>query len=252
MKDISKTRLLTGRLAIFAAIAAALPLTATVIPVFAQEEAKDAAADGKVEKKKSKILIIKTKDGNAQGTNVSGNEATPFVKTIQKDGKTIVVSSSEELKEAEIEKLIAEAEKSAEQAEVEAGDTDEPGHLITLKLSKNLDDFTIVDNNYPIKVDIPEVKISELQGKCKDGQRVTVDVGGAGNKKSAITKLVLCGRVEADAARLQAIAGLREARADVAQDKDIPENIRLSVLKSLDKQIDRVKKEISSEAGSKN
>ena len=128
MNNDSNRRRIAGRISIFGAIAVALPLTATIVPVWAHDplpgdEATDSAA--KKTKKITRIEIRRGEEGDKNSEldrevlDIEGDKATPFVKTIQKDGKTIVLRSSRELSDAEVEEMVAEAEQS--RAEAEAG-----------------------------------------------------------------------------------------------------------------------------------
>jgi bla regulator protein blaR1 len=247
MKDTSKKRLFAGRAAIFAAAAIALPLTATVVPVFAEEKAPE---ETKVVKETRKIIVIKDKDGETHRIDVSGDENTPFVKTIKKDGKTIVLHSTRELSEAEVEKMVADAEASRAEAEAKWEDSEEHrkaaeearGHaeearVQAMKVVSSMDFASF----------IPEIDISEIRTNCKKGQPVSTDVQGFDGQNKSRVRVVMCGRGEAKVARLEALKGLREAQSEIERDKDIPDNVRKSVLDSLEKQIDRMEDQLSQE-----
>jgi beta-lactamase regulating signal transducer with metallopeptidase domain len=254
MKDTSKGRLMAGRLAIFAAAAIALPLTATVVPVFADDKAPEEAT---VSKKSSKVIVIKSKDGKAHKIDISGDEDTPFVKTIEKDGKTIVLRSNRELSEADVEKMVAEAEESRAKAEADWGDAEVArgeaeaargeaeaarghaeaarAHAISIMSSMDFASF------------IPDIDISEIRSNCKKGQPVTTDVSGFDGQNKSRVRVVMCGKGQAKAARMQALQGLRQAQTEIESEKDIPDNVRQSVLDSLEKQIDRMEDQLSQE-----
>lgn len=238
MKDTSKGRLLAGRAAIFAAAALALPLTATVVPVFADDAAPD---DAKVVKEPKKVIVIKSKDGKTHRIDVSGDENTPFVKTIKKDGKTIVLHSTRELSEAEVEKMVADAEASRAEAEAEveaseaAREGAEAGRAHAIRVMSSMDFSSFV----------PEIDISEVSANCRNGQPASTEVSGFDGQGKSRVKLVMCGKGQAKLARLHAIQGLREAREQVESDEDIPDNIRQQVIDSLEKQIDRMEDQLS-------
>jgi bla regulator protein blaR1 len=240
MKDTSKGRLLAGRAAIFAAAALALPLTATVVPVFAEDKATD---DAKVEKKSTKLVIIKSKDGKTHKIDISGDTDTPFVKTIEKDGKTIVLRSNKELSEEQIEKMVAEAEKSRAEADAEVdaaanarADAD-VARVESIRVLSGMDFASL----------IPEIDIREVRKNCKEGEPVSTDVSGFDGQSKSRVRVVMCGKSQAKMARLQAMEGLREARAEIESDEDIPESIRKSVVDGLKEQIDRMEKQLSQE-----
>jgi hypothetical protein len=249
MKDTSKKRLFAGRAAIFAAAAITLPLTATVVPVFAEEKAPE-ETEAKVVKKTSKVILIKDKDGKTTKVDISGDDDTPFVKTIEKDGKIIVLRSKRELSEADVEKMVAEAEKSRAEAEAKWGDSEdlraiaedargqaEGARVHAMKVVSSMDFASF----------IPEIDISEIRANCKKGEPVTTDVQGFDGQNKSRVKVVMCGKGQAKLARMEALKGLREAQSEIERDKDIPDNVRKSVLDSLEKQIDRMEDQLSQE-----
>lgn len=245
MKDTSKRRLWTGRTAIFVAAAIALPLTATVVPVFAESDAS------KIEKQKTKIVIMKRSDGDAD---------TPFVKTIMKDGKTIVLHSTHELSEAETKQMVADAEASRAQADADLGQAEAArgeaeaawgqaeaargeaeaarAHAIAMVHTMDVASY------------IPDIDISEITKNCEAGQPVTTNVTGFDGKNKSRVRIVMCGKGQAKLAKAQAIQGLREARAEIETDKDIPEPMRKSILDSMEKQINRMKEQVDDQRAS--
>jgi bla regulator protein blaR1 len=245
MKDTSKKRLFAGRAAILVAAAIALPLTATVVPVFAEES--PASADAKKSVKK-KMIIIKHKDGDTQTIDISGDADTPFVKTIEKDGKTIVLRSNRELSEDDIQKMVEQAENArieADEAMVEAdaaraeAEADR-GHAAVARAEAE------GQIAYAMAM-IPEIDIREVRSHCREGHPVTTDVSGFDGKGKSRVKIVMCGKGQAKLARLEAIKGLREAQSEIRAEKEMPENIRLQVIDSLEKQIDRMEDQLSQE-----
>jgi bla regulator protein blaR1 len=250
MKDTSKKRLFAGRAAIFAAAAIALPLTATVVPVFAEDKPAESTT---ASKQKTKIVIVKGKDGQTHKINVSGDADTPFVKTIEKDGKTIVLRSSKEMSDAEIDKLVAEAEESRAKAEAEWGEAEAArgeaeaarGEAEAAKGEAQAA-RAMADGQLAFAMAmIPEIDIREVRGNCKEGHPVSTDVNGFDGKNKSRVRIVMCGKGQAKQARLEAIKGLQEAQREVESDKDIPDSIRKSVLDSLEKQIDRMEDQLS-------
>ena len=93
MNETSKGRRLTGKLAILAATAIALPLTATVVPVFAQDEpaTNEDKADTTTEVRNHKVIIVKNRDGKPVEIDMAGDAETPFVKKIEKDSNTMIL-----------------------------------------------------------------------------------------------------------------------------------------------------------------
>jgi bla regulator protein blaR1 len=248
MKDTSKGRLVTGRMAIFAAAAIALPLTATVVPVFAEEAPADEAKPTTV-KHKTKVIVISGKGGKTQTFNVSDDADTPFVKTIEKDGKTIILRSNKEISEEELEKLLAEAETSREEAEdalneAEGAKVEAMEAKVEAMAAQREAIATI--STMDLSSFIPDIDIREIRGKC-DPDDMTTDVTGFDGVNKSRIKIVMCGNGQAKKAKLEALQGLREARNEIAGEADMPENIRKSVIDGLDRQIERMKSNIDAD-----
>ncbi len=244
MKDTSKRRLWTGRTAIFVVATIALPLTATVVPVFAEDEALE---ESKVGNTPTKVIIIKSKDGKAQRIDVRGDANTPFVKTIQKDGKTIVLHSTHELNEAQVEKMVADAEASRGEAEAQWSEAETArgeSEAARGELEAARAHAIAMVHNMDVASYIPDIDISEITKNCEAGQPVTTDVSGFDGKNKSRVRIVMCGKGQAKVAKTQAVQGLREARAEIANDKDIPEATRKSILDSMEKQINRMQDQL--------
>jgi bla regulator protein blaR1 len=259
MKDPSNGRRIAGRLAILAATAIALPLTATVVPVLAEDTPKaQDQATGLAKELKRKVIIIHDGDGKPTTIDIKGDADAPFVKTIEKDGKTIVLRSNKELSEAEVEKMVADAEKSRGEAEAALGEAEAQrgeaeaargeaeatkgeaeagrGHSISRIMTYRTDDNGNAAGS-------PDINIAQMHSNCKDGQFVTAN--GFDSKEKATIAISICGKGNAKLARGEAITGLKEAQKQLKDDKDIPDGVRKSVLDSLQKQIDRLEKQIA-------
>ena len=243
MKDTSKRRLWTGRAAIFVAAAIALPLTATVVPVFADDKPVAEGDAAKIEKHKTKIIIMKHGEGDLQTIKLNGDADTPFVKTIKRDGKTIILRSNREMTDSEAEKMADGAEWSRAQAEADLGQAEadrgqaeaDRGEAEAARAHAIAMVHTMDVASY-----IPDIDISEITKNCEVGQPVTTDVSGFDGKNKSRVRIVMCGKGQAKLAKAQAVQGLREARAEIENDKDIPETTRKSILDSMEKQIDRM------------
>jgi hypothetical protein len=259
MKDPSKGRRIAGRLAILAATAITLPLTATVVPVFAEDAPK--VDDGKapvVEKRIRKMIIVKDGDGKPITIDLKGDDDAPFVKTIEKDGKTIVLRTNKELSYSEVEKMIAQVEKmggvalvAAAEAETQRGDaeaargeaevarglaearaSDGDRVVVSFVTKRNSEEGSLV----------PNIDVAQLSSHCKDGQTVTTN--GFDSKDKATISISVCGG-NAKLERKEIITGLKEAQKQLKGDKDIPDNARKSVIESLQQRIDGLEKELA-------
>ncbi len=239
MKDTSNTRRSLGKIGIITAAAIILPLTATIVPAVVAQD-KVAAEESKPEVVKREVRIIKLKrDGETMdivGQDALGGEVTK----VERDGKTFIFRADKKLSPEEVEKLIDEAEKSREEAEDAVaqadsakgaeGDTPAPAKIRRVETIRVMGDMDIASY-------IPEIDIREMTKDCRDGQPVTTDVSGFDGKQKSRVRLVMCGKGQAKLARAEAIKGLREARNEIAKDKEMPKGVRKDVVKQLDLQI---------------
>lgn len=258
MTETSKGRRLTGKLAILSAAAIALPLTATVVPVFAEDEPVAADADKKVEVKKHKVVIVKSEDGKPVVIDTKGDADAPFVKTIEKDGRTIVLRTNKELSEAEVEKMVAEAEKSRKEAEAAFGEAAiarreaeaarEGAEVARAQAEAHSAHAITVIRNMDVSSYIPEIDIKEIRGNCTEGQPVSTDVQGFDGKNMSRVKIVMCGKGQAKIARIEAVKGLKEALKEIRSEDDMPESIRKDVVEKLQLRIKSLEKQIKTDA----
>ena len=239
MKDTSNTRRSLGKIGIITAAAIILPLTATIVPAVVAQD-KVAAEESKPEVVKREVRIIKLKrDGETMdivGQDASGGEVTK----VERYGKTFIFRTDKKLSPEEVEKLIDGAEKSREEAEDAVaqadsakgaeGDTPAPAKIRRVETIRVMGDMDIASY-------IPEIDIREMTKDCREGQPVTTDVSGFDGKQKSHVRLVMCGKGQAKLARAEAIKGLREARNEIAKDKEMPKGVRKDVVKQLDLQI---------------
>ena len=239
MKDTSNTRRSLGKIGIISAAAIILPLTATIVPAVVAQD-KVAAEESKPEVVKREVRIIKLKhDGETidiVGQDALGGEVTK----VERDGKTFIFRTDKKLSPEEGEKLIDKAEKSREEPEDAVaqadsakgaeGDTPAPAKTRRVETIRVMGDMDIASY-------IPEIDIREMTKDCRDGQPVTTDVSGFDGKQKSRVRLVMCGKGHAILARVEAIKGLREARNEIAKDKEMPKGFRKDVVKQLDLQI---------------
>lgn len=258
MNETSKGRRLTGKLAILAATALALPLTATVLPVLAQD-APAPADDGtekKVEVRKHKVIIVKDGEGNDVTVDVTGESETPFVKKIEKDGKTIILRSNKELSEADVAKMVAEAEATRAKAQWHAADGEKKKAMVIRvnsdgKRANPADgdlmhfvvDEVVIPPMPPVAPGAPEA-VRKLHVKCDEGELLTTNVEGMDGDRKARVKIAMCAKAHAKLARTHAIQGLKEARESIKRDPEMPESIRKSVMENLQEQIEKLEREL--------
>jgi bla regulator protein blaR1 len=257
MNDVSKNRRLLGKLGVLAAVGVVLPLTATIVPVAAQDE----TAAKMVANKPVKVVKI------SLGTVVDGKAQGAIVKTISRNGTAYIFHSDKALSEAQANKLIDEAEASQVEADADVegntrtqGDIEadrgedeaEKGEAEAERANAEAEGMAMatavatatVDGKY-VAAMIPDIDISEVTTHCKNGEPVTTDASGFDGKRKARIRIVMCGKGQAKIARAAAIDGLKEALDEIRSDKDIPDSVRRQVMDSLNGQIAKMKDEDS-------
>lgn len=260
MNDASNTRRSLGKIGIIAAGALILPLTATIVPAVVAKE-QPVADEGEPETIKHNVRVIKLKrDGetiNVVGHDRSGGEVTK----VERDGKTFIFRTDKKLSQEEVEQWIDRAEKSREEAddamaradeargEADAARTEadaaqgqadsarvaaaharaaaELGRVEAIRVMTNMDFASY----------IPEIDIKEITKNCREGQPVTTDVSGFDGQNKSRVRVVMCGKGQAKIARLEALKGLKEARGDIREEKDMPDKVRKDVIKKLEQEI---------------
>jgi hypothetical protein len=264
MKDASKTRRSIGKLGIIAAGAIILPLTATIVPaVVAQEAEKAAAENAKSEIVNRQLKVIKIRHEGGDMVNVVHEGEGTEVTKVQRDGKTFVFHTDKKLSEDEVEKMITEAEKSRAEADVAMADAEVArgeaeaargdaeaarGQAEAARggaeaarggteAARGQAEAMRVHAMTMASAYIPEIDITEITKNCRKGQPVTTDVSGFDGKSKSRIRLVMCGKGQARIARVEAIKGLREARGEIGDDKDIPDSVRKDVIEKLEVQI---------------
>ncbi|RDV01709.1 hypothetical protein DXH95_15635 [Sphingorhabdus pulchriflava] len=256
MNETSKVRRLTGKMAILAAAAVALPLTATVVPVFAQSEPAPAGVDAekKLEVKKHKVVIVKSEDGKPVVIDTRGDAETPFVKTVEKDGKTIVLRSNKEITDSEMANMVAAAIASSQQSEADAGGSEKRTMVMRLKKDGKLmdgagaDHYQFAFDEIEIAKMIPDIEFKEIRGKCNEGEPVTTNIDGFDGQNKSRIRIVMCGKVQANVARKHAIQGLKEARDEIQADGEMPDSIRKDVVKKLEEKIEKMEQQSKDDA----
>jgi hypothetical protein len=223
MKNASTKRRLFGKVGVLAAAAVVLPLTATVVPaVVAQDQT---TTDNKAEAIKRDVRIIKIKRDGKSVDIVGHDGGSEDVTKVERDGKVFIFRTDKKLTEDEVEKMVNEAETSGKAADAALVDGArgifEPKRIIIKAAA-----------------DIPEIDIQEMTENCAAAaQPVTTDVEGSDGTKKARVRLVMCGKGQAKIARIEALKGLREARDEIASEKDMPKAVRKDVIEKLDQEI---------------
>ena len=135
MNNDNSRRRITGRLGILAAIGFALPLTATIVPVWAHDPDDTAAATSpektEIRKEIRVYKISGDKDVTLETIDVVGDDL--ITRKIEKDGKTIIVKSNREINDRELEKII----KDADEMRIKAGESADQARKIRIEIEKN-------------------------------------------------------------------------------------------------------------------
>ncbi|MFN3451246.1 MAG: M56 family metallopeptidase [Sphingorhabdus sp.] len=257
MNNASKTRRSVGKLGIITAAAIILPLTATIVPAIRAQDSELAVpsvpaspnqpAPAPMPSKVVRISIGTTTDGKANGK---------YVKKISRDGTTYVFRTEKPLSEAEMEKVIADANDANVEAGIAMVEAEKSGKEAALALAEAEGARAeagkawasaevargIANEQRMIAMKMassytPEIDISEITKNCAAGQPVTTNVEGFDGTQKSRVKIVMCGKGEARLARLEAIKGLREARREIGTDADMPKGVRKDVVKQIELQI---------------
>ena len=267
MNEASKTRRSIGKMGILTAAAIILPLTATIVPAINAQDAGIFDAANTVvpaalatpespvaPAKPVKIINI------SLGTTTDGQAKGKVVQKILRDGTTYVFRSEKPLSQAELENVIADAKEAEGQAVIAMTEADKAG-LEAAKAMRQADGAQVAADNALASAEIargmaeanrvlanaaayvPEIDIKEITKNCSAGQPVTTDVQGFGGNSKSRIKIVMCGKGQARIARVEAIKGLREARNEIGNDKDMPDGIRKDVMKQLNVQIRKLEAE---------
>jgi hypothetical protein len=232
MKNASTKRRFFGKIAVMAAAAAVLPLTATVVPPVVAQDAT--AADGQPETVKRDVRIIKIKRDGTKVDIVGNDGDSKDVTKVERDGKIFIFRTDKKLTEEEVEKMVGEAEVSGKAADAALADGDKMA-IESADVGRGKPEIKRI--MIKSAADIPEIDIQEMTKNCATGQPVTTDVEGVDGTRKGRIRLVMCGKGQAQTARIEAIKGLREARSEIASEKDMPKAVRKDVIEKLDQEI---------------
>lgn len=214
MSDLSQRRRLAGRLLIAAGVLA-LPLTASISYATSDEPpAPTAAGQQHVEKH----VVIVEKEGPATP------DGKLKVRTVTRDGKTVVFKTDKDLSDEEIDRKVDEALASAP-VPPETPATPGERRVIVRRIGTQGDARAMA------------IDTETVEGTgCKNGQPTEVNESSDADGKRHQIRIKICAR---DYAAKTATEALRSARDEVARDQDIPADVRDKVLKQLDEEIAR-------------
>ncbi len=109
MNEIGKSRRIAGKIGIVSAIGIIVPMTATIVPV--------SAHDGSITDEAS--TCVPTPQTVTRGTFIDNSDgrSSPFMSTVKRDGRDVVLLSDKKLFDSEIEKMADDAEASRSSAD---------------------------------------------------------------------------------------------------------------------------------------
>lgn len=247
MTEPTKTRRLAGRLLIGAA-ALALPLTATI--TYAAGEDPAPATSGKSDAKVTHgIVIIDVPEG------ASPDDKDLHVRTVVRNGKTIVLKTKQPLSDAEAEARIAKAEaempEMPEMPEPPAPPMPPEGgrQVVIVKhgdhaahgKGEKREVHTMVFRHGGDGAAMPMAhgEGGMAMAHCTEGKPVVARVDKTSEGKQHHSVVMVCAKPGDKGASL---AGLRSARERVAADKNMPADVKADVLKQLDGEIEKAAK----------
>ncbi|MFM5950853.1 MAG: M56 family metallopeptidase [Novosphingobium sp.] len=245
MTEPTKTRRLAGRLLIGAA-ALALPLTATITYAGGEEPAP--VTSGKSDAIVTHgIVIIDVPKGT------SPDDKDLHVRTVVRDGKTIVLKTKQPLSDAEAEARIAKAEAELPMPPMPPvdGPAEHSRHIVIVRDHSGASDASAGKGG---KQEVRTVMLHAPgagggHAKMMHGDGAMADCGGskpvtavtesgAGDQKTRRV-MVFCTK---GGDKTAALGGMRKAREQVAADPNIPADARAEALKELDAEIARMER----------
>jgi bla regulator protein blaR1 len=250
IKDASKSRKWAGRLSIMMAGIFLLPMTATVVPVFAEDSPKlekSEKPDTQNPAKTGKTIIIRSQDDKPATITVVGDKNMPSDKMIK--SKITALRLKQALEEGDVEKTTQNAEESVKQAEKDAdiashntgevqGDVEQAVRDAELARRK-LRRYHVISvvKSYNLS---PNIHVTEMRTGCKNSKVVSRHSSSANGQIRATVSVIICGKT-------QALQGLKDTHDQLRDNSDIPETTRQSIINSLQQQIERIEKEHNNE-----
>lgn len=229
MTDPTPRRRVTGR-ALMAGALLALPLTASMSYAAAEDVplpppppvAPEAPAAGEQHR-----IVIVEKHGGARPDD-------PALKTrvIQRDGKTVVFKTDQDLTDAEIEQKVDLALRSIPEPPEPPLPPEAPEPPAAPEAPGKVHRYVFRSGHGSQVIEVPDAAELSAQVDAEVARGMAEAQRGLAEARR--------GLAEADAGRVEALAAIREARNDVAGDESVPDDIRKRVLKQLDREIERL------------
>ena len=252
MSDISPRRRSIGRWTFAVGAALALPLTATV--VYAGQDAPEAplalvappAPSAPAAPRIEKHVMIVTDDGDVH----SDGDRKMFERRVENDGKTIVIRSDKPIDETQFEAHLAKLERMADLDMIAPEPpvppvAPAPG-MAPAAPGERREVHKIIVHGDGHGEGYGAVAMAVVTDGCRGAPTladadVSRDSGEGGRKMINRTRVLLCGK--AGEAKDAALASVRQARASIAANRAMADDIRAEVLRELDLTIADMKKD---------
>lgn len=172
-------------------------------------------------------IVIVERHGGADGQD--------YVRTVTRDGKTFVFKSDKPMSDVDVEAKIARAEAS-----IPPVPPMPPAPPLAGKGERRIQRVIVIDGESEGVTDI----VSEDGPHCR-GKNAYANVDASEENDGKVTRVRIrtCGN-EADIenhAMAEALAGIRQAREEIARDKTLSDKIRKQVLEELDAEMAKLK-----------
>lgn len=174
-----------------------------------------------------KQIVIVEKHGDANGRE--------YVRTITRDGKTFVFQIDKALSDGEVEQRIASAEARVPPLPPMPPVADGRHRVMKQRV-------IVVDDRGEQVTDV----VTEEGDRCDGREAISnIDTSSEADGKVTRVRIRMCGTPGeiGKQAMADAVEGIAKARADIARDKDLPEATRKEVLKELDAELARLRRE---------
>ncbi|MGH6787257.1 MAG: M56 family metallopeptidase [Novosphingobium sp.] len=237
MNEPTTGKRLIGR-ALIGIGALALPLTASISYATAGPEAPEppappaAPSAPEAPKVVKKVIVIEHQDGE------HGDDKKLISRTIERDGKTIVIKSNREIGDAELEARLARIDVRVPDMPDMPDLPDVPTVVVIDKDGKKIERRVIVrhggEGDGPMAIALGDRHIA-----CADaGGEIAAEADKDGKKQRM--RMRFCGAAGAEAHALEA---MKRARESIGRNPGMSDEVRTKVLEELDREIERMSKQ---------
>lgn len=261
MPEPTKTRRRLGRGLLIGA-ALALPLTATIgyaAPDMPEAPTPPTAPDApaapdapKVERKVHRVVIVE-KHGDGK------DDAALKTRTIERNGKTIVIKTDKDLSDAELDAKLAKIEADLEKGDLMVMAPEPPMPPAKPGEPRQIRRIMIHPDSSMVTTDGKETRVIRMNRVSGEGPMAMAFTHGGADCKDATTnnevsattdkdgkkqimRIRVCGKGDPAMASAHALAGLKSARDRISGSGDMSADIKAKVLEELDREIAKLSK----------